>query len=84
MTEPVGIFKTQNSIQSKKTVSIYEEARSYSHKRSDGTMKSSSSFQDKQNSIISEEDSAFGEQTPAANNSQVKNSDINFNQLAPQ
>ena len=57
-------------------MSIYESAqdnfrksaRSFSNKRSDNSIKSSSSFPDKPNSIISEEDSAFGEQTPAVKN----------------
>jgi hypothetical protein len=74
-----GILKATNSIQSnkEKSVSIQEEkpaediaARSLSQKNySDNFLKSSSSFNDKdkeiQNSIISEEDSAFEEQTPA-------------------
>jgi hypothetical protein len=76
-----GILKTQNSVQSKKekNVSIQEEIpnkaisnRSLSQKNiSDHLIKSSSSFNEKdkdkeiKNSIISEEDSAFEDQTPA-------------------
>jgi hypothetical protein len=74
-----GILKTQNSVQSKKekNVSIQEDVpnkaisnRSLSQKNiSDHLIKSSSSFNEKdkemKNSIISEEDSAFEDQTPA-------------------
>lgn len=59
-----------------------KSARSFSIKKSDGSIKSSSSFHDKVevNSIISEEDSAFGEQTPAIkNNDTAKNKDLTFN-----
>ena len=56
-----------------------KSARSFSNKRSDNSIKSSSSFPDKPNSIISEEDSAFGDNTPAAKNSDKEAKDMTFN-----
>lgn len=64
-------MKSQISSQSKRNVSIQDSkkssARSLSHKKSEDDVKSSSTFNEKnnQNAIISEEDSAFGNESPA-------------------